>query len=271
MLEAWSYPEAGAAMKSIVPERSWNKTLLIKPFQKTSTHAICKSWNGLSVRMRINSTSIEALGHPIFFPAIGLLGETRRHGGSFLIKRWYSGLCHFLQGTSHFSVLDIKWVSVTQVPSYLHSFMCPSYLHSFIASWSSNAGLYIKSSTCWILSPFLPSRYVQGCGPALIDNLPSRGPPHWFRMARVAWYVNMCQSSSYMPENDHWETLLLHWLFDYETSHGSTAAASIMSSARSHSSLIDASGVILIFRSFRSVDRLNTLKQPLFLCTLPCM
>ena len=73
-------------------------------------------------------------------PAIGLLGETRRHSGSFLIKRWYSVLCHFLQGTSHFSVLDIKWVSVTQVPSYLHSFMCPgepwSSYSSFVhCSW----------------------------------------------------------------------------------------------------------------------------------------
>ena len=75
-----------------------------------------------------------------FFPAIGLLGETRRHSGSFLIKRWYSVLCHFLQGTSHFSVLDIKWVSVTQVPGYLHSFMCPgepwSSYSSFVhCSW----------------------------------------------------------------------------------------------------------------------------------------
>ena len=64
----------------------------------------------------------------LFLPAIGLLGETRRHGGSFLIKRWYSVLCHFLQSKSHFSVLDIKWVSLTQVPSYLHSFMCPNLI-----------------------------------------------------------------------------------------------------------------------------------------------
>ena len=92
-------------------------------------------------------TSIHPSIHPsihyytfFFFSAIGLLGETRRHGGSFLIKRLYSVLCHFLQGTSHFSVLDIKWVSVTQVPSYLHSFMCPgepwSSYSSFVhCSW----------------------------------------------------------------------------------------------------------------------------------------
>ena len=72
------------------------------------------------------------------------LGETRRHGGSFLIKRWYSVLCHFLQSKSHFSVLEIKWVSLTQVPSYLIAsyfyvsrravvfllFVCPLFLVS---------------------------------------------------------------------------------------------------------------------------------------------
>ena len=80
-----------------------------------------------------------------FFYAIGLLGETRTHDGSFLIKRWYSVLCHFLQSKSHFSVLDIKWVSLTQVPSYLHSFMCPgepwssysSFVHCSWYQWSS--------------------------------------------------------------------------------------------------------------------------------------
>ena len=64
------------------------------------------------------------------------LGETRSHGGSFLIKRWYSVLCHFLQSKSHFSVLEIKWVSLTQVPSYLHSFMCPGEQWSSYSSFA---------------------------------------------------------------------------------------------------------------------------------------
>ena len=73
------------------------------------------------------------------------LGETRRHGGSFLIKRRYSVLCHFFQSKSHFSVLEIKWISLTQVPSYLHSIMCPgepwssysSFVHCSWYQWSS--------------------------------------------------------------------------------------------------------------------------------------
>ena len=91
-----------------------------------------------------------------FFPAIGLLGETRRHSGSFLIKRWYSVLCHFLQGTSHFSVLDIKWVSVTQVPSYLHSFMCPG------EPWSSYSS-FVHCS--WYQSPNMPLQIHKGPPP----------------------------------------------------------------------------------------------------------
>ena len=107
------------------------------PGEKIFNSKPCRSWTPKQLRRSLKVF--------FFFPAIGLLGETRRHSGSFLIKRWYSVLCHFLQGTSHFSVLDIKWVSVTQVPSYLHSFMCPgepwssysSFVHCSWYQWSS--------------------------------------------------------------------------------------------------------------------------------------
>ena len=125
--------------------------ICIHPYIHTSIHPSPTRPPGHPPTQPAMHTSIHPYIHPsihpsihyytfFFFSAIGLLGETRRHGGSFLIKRLYSVLCHFLQGTSHFSVLDIKWVSVTQVPSYLHSFMCPgepwSSYSSFVhCSW----------------------------------------------------------------------------------------------------------------------------------------
>ena len=121
----------------------WTKiTCWMKPCRYKGTCAMC-SYQCAHVTFML-SASHAAPKHekPYFYflNAIGLLGETRRHGGSFLIKRCYSVLCHFLQSKSHFSVLDIKSVSLTQVPSYLHSFMCPgepwSSYSSFVhCSW----------------------------------------------------------------------------------------------------------------------------------------
>ena len=62
-------------------------------------------------------------------------------------------MCHFFERKCHFSVLEIKWVSLTQVPSYLHSFMCPgepgSSYSSFVhCSWyqqsSIKSGLVLR-------------------------------------------------------------------------------------------------------------------------------
>ncbi len=102
------------------------------------------------------------------------LGETRRHGGSFLIKRWYSVLCHFLQSKSHFSVLEIKWVSLTQVPSYLESFMCPGEQWSSYSSFA-HCSWYQWSSVkcCLMLRVFSRSSYnmSQQFDPFLLQHL----------------------------------------------------------------------------------------------------
>ncbi len=109
---------------------------------------------------------------------MGLLGETRRHCGSFLIKRWYSVLCHFLQSKSPFSVLDIKWVSLTQVPSYLHSFMCPgkpwSSYSSFVhCSWYSYQRSTGSVKCCLMLRVFSRPSYnmSQQFDPFLLQHL----------------------------------------------------------------------------------------------------